>query len=374
MNLGAFFAFIHQTLTMKICYFTILILFFSCSQSVEKNCFTNRRDQVFEVYKEQKPFTVKQILNKKVDYLEITSLKKYRSFRQDSVESFTHAGSEVYEKMEKRLESQFKVFREKFSDQFVFYSSQQVGNVLYGLGRNRLGFWLLTIENEKPKAYFLGLSFSHYYINEIQELPIIKDGFLQFEGSLVKIVKVGGLPGYDDYSAMEDGKLFKMNLKDVTKDSDHDGYNDIFEKSFGLNQMDNDTDGDGINDFEDMNPLFKSEKNKFTQLYELLQPNNGMINMKKLHYTFQIYETDCDYFHQINPEARVLFVSEDKNKQTPYLRITDVTDRNISKIQTNDKDPNIFYIYVSGSGFTNDYAAEYIKGKWMLKDLGGTVS
>lgn len=359
---------------MKIFYFVIFIVFLSCSHSVEKKCFASGRNQVFETYKEQKPYTVQQILSEKADYLEISNLKKYRSFKQDSVESFTHAGSDVYIKMEKRLDREFKIFRERFSDQFMLYSSQQLGNVMYGLGRNRVGFWLLTIENEKPNAYFLGLSFSHYYINEIQELPIIKSGFLQFEGSLVKIVKMTGLPGYDDYSALEDGKLFKMNLKDVMKDSDKDGYNDIFETSFGLNPDDNDTDGDGINDFEDMNPLFKSEKNKFTQLYELLQPNNGMINMKKLHYTFQIYKTDCDYFHQINPEFRVLFTSEDKGKQTNYVKVTDVTDRSISRIQTHDKDPNVFYIYVSGSGFTNDYAAEYIKGKWKLKDLGGTVS
>jgi hypothetical protein len=38
------------------------------------------------------------------------------------------------------------------------------------------------------------------------------------------------------------------------KDSDGDGYNDIFEKCFGLNPDNKDTDGDGINDFEDLNP------------------------------------------------------------------------------------------------------------------------
>ena len=103
-----------------------------------------------------------------------------------------------------------------------------------------------------------------------------------------------------------------MNLKDVTKDSDHDGYNDIFEKSFGLNQMDKDTDGDGINDFEDMNLYLNLRRTNLLSFYELLQPNNGMINMKNYIIHFQIYETDCDYFHQINPEARVLFVSKIK--------------------------------------------------------------
>lgn len=64
-------------------------------------------------------------------------------------------------------------------------------------------------------------------MNNIQRNPIIDNDFLQFEGSLVRIVKVAGLPGYDDYSAIEDGKLFKIKVKDLMKDSDHDGYNDI---------------------------------------------------------------------------------------------------------------------------------------------------
>lgn len=92
------------------------------------------------------------------------------------------------------------------------------------------------------------------------------------EGSLVKFVEAGGLPVYHDYSAIEDGKLFKISLKDLFKDSDKDGYNDIFEKSFGLNKNNKDTDGDGADDFNDLNPMFKSEKNKFVQLYEMLLP------------------------------------------------------------------------------------------------------
>ncbi|MBO6200556.1 MAG: hypothetical protein J6N74_02920, partial [Chryseobacterium sp.] len=118
------------------------------------------------------------------------------------------------------------------------------------------------------KAYFLGLSFSHYYINEIQTEPMIKNGELQLQGSLVKIIKVGGLPGYDDYSAIDDGKLFRIKLSDLEKDSDKDGYNDIFEESFGLDPYSTDTDSDGIDDFNDLNPLFKSEKNKFTSLFQ----------------------------------------------------------------------------------------------------------
>ncbi|MDR6923766.1 hypothetical protein [Chryseobacterium sp. 2987] len=358
---------------MKILYFAVLALLFSCSKSAEENCFVASKDELYAPYEEQKPYTVQQILNEKPAYLEIINLTKYRDFKKDSIADHTY--DKEYEENFKRKETDFKVFDEKFSKQFWYTAQQKVGNVLYALARNNLGYWLLKIENNKPSAYFLGLSFSHYYFNKIQEQPIIQEEYLQIEGSLVKIIKVPGLPGYDDYSAQEDGKLFKIKLKDLMKDTDKDGYNDIFEKSLGLNSDNKDTDGDGINDFEDMNPMYKSDKNKFTQLYELLLLNNGYgeENQDKRNYSFLVYESGCDYFHQVNPGFRVLFISEDKRKQTAYTRITDITDGGISKIQKNAKNPDIFYIYEFGSSSSNDYSAEYKNGKWEIQWVGGIV-
>ena len=373
MNLGAFFAFMSQTLTMKIFYFAALALLFSCSKSVEENCFVDSKDELYGPYKEQKPYTVQQILNEKPAYLGIVNLTKYRDFKKDSTAAHTY--DQEYEENFKRKETDFKIFDEKFSKQFWYTAQQQVGSVLYALATNNLGYWLLKIENNKPSAYFLGLSFSHYYFNKIQEKPIIQGEYFQIEGSLVKIIKVPGLPGYDDYSAQEDGKLFKIKLKDLMKDTDKDGYNDIFEKNLGLNPDNQDTDSDGINDFEDMNPMYKSGKNKFTQLYELLLLNNGYgeSDQKKRNYSFLVYESSCDYFHQVNPEFRVLFIPENKRKQTAYTRITDITDGDISKIQKNAKNPEIFYIYESGNSSSNDYSAEYKNGKWEIQWVGGIV-
>jgi len=354
---------------MKILYFAILAFLLSCSKNtIEDNCFIKKEEKL--VYVEKVPYTVKEILNEKPDYLQIIDLKNYRSFKKDSIE-FRNGFSEEKSKTERE---KYKLFNEKFSDYFSYSGKYQVGNILYALGRNELGFWLVKIENDKPSAYFLGLSFSHYYINDIQERPIIKDRFLQFEGSLVKIIKVPGLPGYDDYSAMEDGKLFKMKLEDLMKDSDQDGYNDIFEQTFALNPDNKDTDGDGINDFEDMNPLYKSEKNKFSELYTLLLPSYaGDLDFKKSHYTFEVFQSDCDYFHQINPEIRVLFIPSNDKKKTYYTRITDVRRNGISKMKRDQNNPNRFYISKSGSSYENDYAAEYKDGKWILEIIGGIV-
>lgn len=357
---------------MKILYFLALIPLISCSSTIEKNCFESEKEK--PEYVEQKPFTVKEIIENKPDYLEIVNLKKYRSFKEDSLESrHPYDSDEILETKWKTYQEDYKIFKEKFSNQFSFSHKQQVGKRLYALGTNNLGFWLLAIENNKPSAYFLGLSFSHYYFNEVQNQPLIKDGFLQIEGSLVQIIKVPGLPGYDDYSAIADGKMFKVNLKELMKDTDQDGYNDIFEKCFGLNPDDKDSDEDGINDFVDINPMYRSEKNKFTELYEMLLPTYaGAPDFKKDPYYFEVFKTDCDYFHQINPgEYKVLFIPENEDKQSYYVRFTGVCDFGISKIRKNKEFPERFYINKWGSSSSTDYAAEYRNGKWELEIIGG---
>ena len=371
MYLGAFLFIFIETFFMK--YLVLLFFIFSCSESLEEKCFIQDDENIFQGYTEEKPFTVDEILKNKPDYLQIVDLQNFRSFKQDSI-AFRNSTFEDNEKYRKDHDSIYSDFNDKFLGQFAYSSKQIVGNVSYALGRNGLGYWLLEIKNNKPTAYFLGLSFSHYYFNKVQQKPIIKDGFLQIEGSFVKIEKVPGLPGYDDYSAIESGKLFKIKLDDVIKDTDWDGYNDIFEICFGLNLNSKDTDGDKIDDFKDRNPLFTSEKNKFTSLYENLisQSLGGIkINLDKMQYFIMPFETDCDYFQKINLDAKVLIMPTSKDRQPYYVRVTDIFNGGFSKIKKNKNNPNIFYIYESGSGGTTHYMAEFIKGVWILKNVGG---
>lgn len=362
---------------MKNSIFFLLILF-SCKDSIEENCFMKDSEKVFEPYVEQKPYSVNQILEEKPKYLEIENLTKFRAFKTDSIDNhdFDYYDSEKSKKKYDDYKLKYKDFNDKFFGQFAYISRQNVGDFNYALGRNGLGFWLLKISNNQSKAYFIGLSFSHYYINEIQEKLIIKNGFLQFEGSLVKVIKVAGLPGYDDYSAIEDGKLFKISLRDLEKDSDKDGYNDIFENSFGLNSNIADSDGDKINDFDDLNPLFKSEKSKFTSLYEELLPKHFGFdenNLKKMHYFFISYESDCDYLQKINPSFRILILPENKSRKSGYLRVTDVVHDGFSKIRKDKKDTNKFYITEFGNSYSTDYSVKYKNGEWIFTVISQTV-
>lgn len=89
---------------MKFLYFPVFILLVSCSETVEDRCFESEKQKA--EYVEQKPFTIKEILENKPDYLEIIDLKKYRSFKQDSTESIHRYDSD--EVQEERWKSHQK--------------------------------------------------------------------------------------------------------------------------------------------------------------------------------------------------------------------------------------------------------------------------
>ncbi|WP_160137406.1 hypothetical protein [Chryseobacterium sp. c4a] len=357
---------------MRVSYFFIIAFLFSCSKSIEDKCFVDKMnaENVVMVNKTFQPYTLKQILAEKPKYLEINNLTAYRDFVTDRAEFLKQP--ENSQKEGETSGNNFTILNERFSNQFLCFAQQQVGNIIYGLGFNKLGYWLLKIENNKTFAYFLGLSPNQYYVNRTQQNLFVLGGYLQVKGSLVSPRKSKDPSNYKDYSVIEDGKLFTIKLKDLMLDSDQDGYNDIFENSFGLNPNRKDTDGDGINDFEDMNPMFTSSKGKFTRLYESLLPNPS-IDSEKRNFEFQVYKSDCDYFHQINPVQKVLFIPEDKNKQTYYTSVSDIIDEVISPIQKNEKNPDSFYIYKVGSYFKNDYSADYENENWVLKVIGGYI-
>lgn len=342
-------------------YLVFLLFVFSCSKNEEQtNCFNDRSETLNP--EEKIPQTVKGILAHKPEYLQIVELKNFRTFKEDSIyeHDFRIQASEI-----QKYNKDFGIFDYKFERQFICFAKQEVEDTLYSLAKNDAGYWLLKIQNRIPYAYFLGLSFNQYYINIIQEKPIIQDGFLQMEGSFAEKIK----KHYS--SAIEDGKLFKIKLEDLIKDTDKDGYNDIFERSFGLNPNNKDSDGDGLNDLDDMNPLYKSEKNKFSELYQRALPVPfSERNYKKLYYTINFYNSDCNYFHQVDPYIRTIFVSEDKKKKTDYLFVTDVIKNKIIKITKSDKNPNLFYVYEETKSGTLSYCKEFKDGKWESINAG----
>jgi hypothetical protein len=180
-----------------------LLLFLFCSKSSDKKCFIESDENIAIANK--KSFSDEQFFDKNPEYLQVISLKKYRSFKNDSIDNVYNPLSNSQE------EGKYADFKNKFDSQFIFSNVQIFGKFKYCLGRNFLGYWLLKIDSDKTAAYFLGLSLSRYYINTTQTKPIINKGFLELEGSFVKIEDVEGLPGYKGFSATEDGKLFRID-------------------------------------------------------------------------------------------------------------------------------------------------------------------
>ncbi|KQR94480.1 hypothetical protein ASG01_00930 [Chryseobacterium sp. Leaf180] len=103
----------------------------------------------------------------------------------------------------------------------------------------------------------------------------------------------------------------------------------------------------------------------------MLLPDFGGDNLKNTNYSFLVFESDCDYFHKIRPQYRVLFTRTDGKVHTPFLRSHDLTIYGISKMRKSKEDKNVFYISQWDNSSTKDYAAEYKNGKWILTTIGG---
>ncbi|WP_346985599.1 hypothetical protein [Chryseobacterium sp. POE27] len=97
---------------MKILYFLAFISLISCSSTIEENCFESEKEK--DKYVEQKPFTVKEILNEKPSYLEIIDLKKFRSFKEDSLYAHEYKWKN-YDEIMKQKGTELKDFKKSFS-------------------------------------------------------------------------------------------------------------------------------------------------------------------------------------------------------------------------------------------------------------------
>lgn len=250
-------------------------------------------------------------------------------------------------------------FESTFGESFLFFARQKTGDQEYALAKSDLGFWLMKFDGETSAAYFLGMSPNQYYLNYVQNQALFADGFLQFQGSFVKRT------GKWKFSKIADGKLFRIKAEDVFRDTDGDGYNDIFENSFGLNPKSEDSDGDGTNDFEDKNPQFQSEKNKFSVLYEkFIESPWRDIVYKKPNYDFAVYYSDCEYFHQIDPKIKVLFLSNDPEKNSAYVNVTDFEEKGKVDIRRDQKNKDMYIVNYNVGKNEFTFCYEFKNDKW----------
>ncbi|GEN77619.1 hypothetical protein [Chryseobacterium hagamense] len=258
----------------------------------------------------------------------------------------------------------FEIFYKYFNHQFHYIRLQKAGKSLYAVAENQFGHWLLEIKGRKPKAYYIGFS-KNTYVNRRQKNGFIRNNTLFLDGSFISIKK--GIR-FDEWTAVKDFLTFEISLDDIKKDSDGDGYNDLFEHLIFLNSDSRDTDGDGISDFEDLNPLHASERNRFTELFESIIESDLGENedATRDYYSFKIYESDCNFFQRIHPkDTRILVLSgsqayqlENNSRSSPFGTF-------YGRIKKGP-DETTFYIPYFKSSSGGRIIAEYKDGKWSV--------
>lgn len=217
-----------------------------------------------------------------------------------------------YKEKQSRSKNKYAKFYNHFGNQFKYIQLQIEKKYLYAIAENEFGYWLLEIKNKSPKAYYIGFS-KNTYINRTQKEKFIRDSKLFLDGSFIVTEST---PRFNEAKAVKDFLTFEINLFDIKKDSDNDGYNDFFENLIFLNPNSNDTDSDGIPDFEDLNPLHKSENNMFVELYEIITEKVSSFKDFRNKYSFETFESDCEYFQKINPtNKRVLILSSNQTSK-----------------------------------------------------------
>lgn len=135
----------------------------------------------------------------------------------------------------------------------------------------------MKISNDEGKTwknYFTGLyKESNFVFKSNSNFPLWKDeDHIQIEADIVRMTEPLSLPGGGPvYETVKNNALVVINLKEILKDSDEDGLNDLDEKmNYFTNPFSKDSDGDGISDSEDLNPKYATIENDFTKIFEAI--------------------------------------------------------------------------------------------------------
>lgn len=362
---------------MKLFYTSILLIsLFSCKQyETEKNCFEDGKEKDIK-YQEFKIDRPEEILHANPSHVKLSinkDLKTYEEEVNDYRKTMFEDGENAWKKRMDEYNTKFGDLVKNFGEQFICKNIQKESNHIYGIGENQFGYWFLEVKNNIPNAYYLGLSkFTH--LNNQQQENFVSGNKIRVYGSFIRISESWGYPFDPPIEAVKDQLVFEINLDEVKKDSDKDRFNDLFENLILLNPNSADTDHDGIPDFTDINPLYKSEKSKFSDLYSEVI-NNDYLNFdfSKNNYSFKGYFSDCDYFQKIKPtHVKVLVYPEKErfNLKSDYK--LDMFPNYIEKIEK-DKDGKKFKIHY-GSGAGGGFIEAINKnGKWALNKVSTYV-
>lgn len=355
---------------MKIYYLLLPLLVFSCnkkesaenktSKNKEDNCLFSNKGVNFDDSKKVVALpTNEEILKNLPKHIQQKQLTDFQKFSYDQKST-----DDLKEKEKIYFES--TLYKTKFSEwikalpEFKYLSV----NDNFALAKNKYGLWLIEKSGTDFKPYFLGVT-QNFYLNNFygKDQAFLKNNQIVFTGAVVNVQRLSRIPMLPKYEVIKDGLKFSIDINSIKKDSDNDGYNDLFEEFIGLNPNSKDTDGDGISDFEDSNPKFKSESSKFTTMYETIADEPS----EKLKYSFTEILTDCNYFQTINPKNQRVLIYTTKEKNPLKDDVLDhFFPRKYSKMSTYKDYPDAYFTDFSDETGNGTISAEFVNGKWKV--------
>lgn len=354
---------------MKLSYLLILTTLFSCKEYItEKGCFEGEEEKKIRSG-EFKLDTPEKIIKANPAHVKFTTDHNVISFEQNKEENepgMLNDDEAAWKKSVAEYNSRFAGLSKYFKDQFLYIAIQKENKALFGIAENQFGYWFLEVKNNIPNAYYIGLS-NYTFLNKKQPEIFVKGNKLMLYGSFIRVKEDWAYPYGPQMEAVKNHLHFECDLKAIKKDSDKDRFNDLFEKLVLLNPDSPDTDRDGISDFTDVNPLYKQEQSKFTDLYsQIIDFDYQHFNFAANNYSFTGYFSDCGYFQKINPtKVKVLIYPENERYTVKSDYRLNMFPEYVGKIKK-DNDGTTFYINFGSGAGGGHYKAVYEKGKWVL--------
>lgn len=242
---------------------------------------------------------------------------------------------------------------------FTFLSTQ---NGLT-LAQNRYGLWIVRSETSGPKPYFLGLTPSYYVDNLYKrDEPFLREDRIVLDGALVTMERLSRVPMRPRYKVLKESQELSIPLSTLFKDSDGDGYNDLFEEFLGLHPLRKDSDGDGLNDSEDPNPRYKPSSGDLTGLYlEILKEQTPLRSA----YEFIEILTDCPDFLAVHPDHQRLLLYKTEDQAALKMDVIDsYFPIKYSRIQTYKDYPGVLFMDFSDQVGTGTLSGEKTPRGW----------
>jgi len=244
--------------------------------------------------------------------------------------------------------------------------------------------WLAYKEKNDWEYYFTGISLQYpYLVKWYSAIPLmIAENKFQIEAaSFQKVISTAENGSWKTVNKLiKDGIALVFDLKTLRKDSDHDGFTDIRERSLCTNPYDKDTDKDGIPDNLDLNPCHSTHRSDKTALYEniingcdsmIIPFNEGAVKQlaNSKTETYLIVSDDPGMLNVEPRSKRVIVVTtkeldELRYKFTPLPQVL-----RISPLFKVDGEENTYLIDWSLKDWGGQYLIKKTKSHWMLQSL-----